>query len=445
MLNLSSLLTCLGSSLSATNVRILFEILQGFLCISYGGGVRTLSRYVDYSERSIFRFIANKIDWQTLFVKIFKHFIYTKSGVYLLAADETVEGKSGKNTFGQGHFYSSILQSAVQSVCLFGFSLIEVGTKKSYFMGFNQVVYNDEDRERIAAQKVKKAAGKGKEKGRKKGTKNTAKEEKEQYETASFRAFKSFFVELIRLLSSIIPDLKLTYLVVDSAYGNLQYLKLAKEKGLFVISKLRAAPALFFNYEGEKGKTKPKKYGEKVDINKLPSKYLVSEKTENGIFFQVYQYQAWNKEMSEFMLNVVSIVATNTKTGKVFHTHFFSNDLQLSAENMIEYYGLRFQIEFDFRETKQLFGLHKLKNYHQIQMTNMFHLAFLALLTARIWQQQWATKLQNPKLSLLDLKSIFKAQSILKNALKLDKNALSPFFNADLIANFVPNDLINAA
>lgn len=445
MLNLSSLLTCLGSSLSATNVGILFEILQGFLCISYGGGVRTISRYADYSERSIFRFISNKIEWQTIFVKIFKSFIYNKGHVYVLAADETVEGKSGKNTFGQGHFYSSILRNVIQSVCLFGFSLIAIETKKSYFMGFKQVIYTDKDRERIAAQKVKKAAGKGKEKGRKKGTKNTPKEEKELYETASFRAFKSFFVEIMRLLSSIIPQLQLTYLVVDSAYGNVQYLKLAKEKGLFIISKLRAAPALFFNYEGEKGKTKPRKYGEKVDIKNLSSKYLVSEKTENDLFFQTYQYQAWNKEMSEFMLNVVSIVATNTKTGKVFHTHFFSNDLQLSAENMIEYYALRFQIEFDFRETKQLFGLHKLKNYHQIQMTNMFHLAFLALLTARIWQKQWATKLQNPKLSLLDLKSIFKAQWILKNALILDKKDLSPFFNSHFIANFVPNDLINAA
>ena len=78
-------------------------------------------------------------------------------------------------------------------------------------------------------------------------------------------------------------------------------------------------------------------------------------------------------------------------------------------------------------------------------MTNMFHLAFLALLTAKIWQQQWAIKLNNPKLSLIDLKSIFKAQSYLKNAFKLDKKALSPFFIPEFIANFVPNDLINVA
>lgn len=445
MLNLSNLSRCLGNILSSANIRMIFEIVQGFLCISYGGGVRTVSRYTNYSERSIFRFISKSINWKEVFVRIFAQFVYKEGAVYLLAADETVEGKSGKSTYGCARFYSSILQMAVPSVCLFGFSLIEIGTKKSYFMGFNQVVYTDKDRERIAAQKEAKAAGKGKAKGRKKGTKNTPKEEKEEYETASFRAFKAFFLDIMSLLSGLIPNIKVAYLVIDSAYGNLQYLKLAQEKGLCIISKLRSSPALFFKYEGEKGKTKPKKYGDKVDINNLPSKYLVYTKTEDGIFYQIYKYEAWNKEMSEFLLNVVSVVATAPKTNKVYHTHFFSNDLQLSAEKMIQYYGLRFQIEFDFRETKQLFGLHKLKNYHQIQMTNMFNLAFLSLLTAKIWQQQWAIKLNNPKLSLIDLKSIFKAQWTLKTALKLDKNARSPIFNPDFIDNFVPNDLINAA
>ncbi|MBK8471046.1 MAG: transposase [Sphingobacteriales bacterium] len=39
----------------------------------------------------------------------------------------------------------------------------------------------------------------------------------------------------------------------------------------------------------------------------------------------------------------------------------FSNDLQLDAQTMMAYYTLRFQIEFDFRDAKQHFGLHKFK------------------------------------------------------------------------------------
>ncbi|MBK8474671.1 MAG: transposase [Sphingobacteriales bacterium] len=114
--------------------------------------------------------------------------------------------------------------------------------------------------------------------------------------------------------------------------------------------------------------------------------------------------------MPAFLLNVVSTKATNLKTGKVAYRHLFSNDLQLDAQTMMAYYTLRFQIEFDFRDAKQHFGLHKFKNYHQTQLNNMFNLAFLALVAAKVWQQQWAIKLKQPKISLLDLKTIIKAQ-----------------------------------
>lgn len=217
MLNLESITVCLSSILSSTKVHILFEILQSFLCISFGGGVRTLSRYTEKSERSIFRFISAKIAWKEIFIRIFKQFLYIKGSVYLLAADETVEGKSRKKTYGVNHFYSSILQKAIRSVSLFGFTLIEVSQGVSYFMGFEQVVYTEQDKERIDSSKAKKAAGKGKSKGRKKGSVNRRKETKAEDETASFRTFKTFFVEIIGLLSSIIPDLRIAYLVVDSA------------------------------------------------------------------------------------------------------------------------------------------------------------------------------------------------------------------------------------
>ncbi|MBK8473911.1 MAG: hypothetical protein IPL33_18055 [Sphingobacteriales bacterium] len=75
----------------------------------------------------------------------------------------------------------------------------------------------------------------------------------------------------------------------------------------------------------------------------------------------------------------------------------------------------------------------------------MFNLAFLALVAAKVWQQQWAIKLKQPKLSLLDLKTIIKAQKNLESILKLHKNNLNVFLNPDFVANFVPNDIINAA
>lgn len=272
-------------------------------------------------------------------------------------------------------------------------------------------------------------------------------------ETASFRTFKDFFTRIIACFCSTLPSLGLSYLVVDSAYGNAKYVLLAQQKGLYLLSKLRTSPALFFPHTApepplnktQKSTGRPPKYGQRVDMAQLPHRYLVDEKTNDGIRHQTYQYPAWNKEMSAFLLNVVSIVSTHLKTGKISYTHFFSNNPQLTAQHMMEYYQLRFQIEFDFRDAKQHFGLHQLKNYHQTQLNNMFNLAFLALLTAKIWQQEWARKLRIPNLSLLDLKAIFKAQQNLKCALKVAKNNPNLFLNPQFIHHFVPNDLINAA
>ena len=40
----------------------------------------------------------------------------------------------------------------------------------------------------------------------------------------------------------------------------------------------------------------------------------------------------------------------------------FSSDLSLDAQTLIKYYSLRFQIEFNFRDAKQFWGLEDFMN-----------------------------------------------------------------------------------
>ena len=51
-------------------------------------------------------------------------------------------------------------------------------------------------------------------------------------------------------------------------------------------------------------------------------------------------------------LNVVIIVKINVKTQKVGHALLFSSDVELSSEKLVDYYSLRFQIEFNFRDAR---------------------------------------------------------------------------------------------
>jgi hypothetical protein len=77
----------------------------------------------------------------------------------------------------------------------------------------------------------------------------------------------------------------------------------------------------------------------------------------------------WHKLFAD-MLNVVIIVKTNLKTGATARVVLFSSDLGLAWDKIIEYYRLRFQIEFNFRDAKQHWGLEDFMNVKSIPVYN---------------------------------------------------------------------------
>jgi putative transposase len=113
---------------------------------------------------------------------------------------------------------------------------------------------------------------------------------------------------------------------------------------------LRHDAKLYFPYAGEySDKGRRRKYGERLTLETLTEAHLKAEATEKDIRTRVYQAQAWHKNFPE-LLNVAVIVKASLKTGRCAKVLLFSDDLGLSSETLIEYYALRFQIEFDFRD-----------------------------------------------------------------------------------------------
>ena len=107
------------------------------------------------------------------------------------------------------------------------------------------------------------------------------------------------------------------------------------------------------------------------------------------------------------MLNVVIIIKTHLTSGKVAKVLLFSDDLQLSYDKMIEYYRLRFQIEFNFRDAKQYWGFEDFMNVKETQVNNaahfsLFMVTFSHLLLSRL------THVNSD--SILDLKTVFRAR-----------------------------------
>ena len=117
-----------------------------------------------------------------------------------------------------------------------------------------------------------------------------------------------------------------------------------------MVSKLRHDAGLYLPYTGPKPKRGPTpKFGEKIDYDHLPDEYLVQSSIEEGIRTDIYQAKLWNKEFP-IPLNVVIIHKTILKTQPVAHVILFSTDLELPFDKLIDFYNLRFQIEFNFRD-----------------------------------------------------------------------------------------------
>ena len=104
------------------------------------------------------------------------------------------------------------------------------------------------------------------------------------------------------------------------------------------------------------------------------TRYLKAEKIEKEIQWTFYQAEMLHKEFAQ-ALNVVIIVKTNLKTGARARVILFSSDLKLTYEQIIDYYSLRFQIEFNFRDAKQYWGLEDFMNVKETAVTNAANLS----------------------------------------------------------------------
>jgi putative transposase len=116
----------------------------------------------------------------------------------------------------------------------------------------------------------------------------------------------------------------------------------------------------------------------------------------------LYQIQMLHKECTQ-PLHVVIIVKTNLRTQARAHVVLFSSDLALAYAPLVDYYGLRFQIEFNFRDAKQYWGLEDFMNVTPTGVTNAANLSLFMVNVAYCLRAD--RQPQDTDYSVLDLKA----------------------------------------
>lgn len=276
-------------------------------------------------------------------------------------------------------------------------SLLHAETRESYPLITEQLVRGE-----VQASAPKAAKAKNPKPGRPKGSAN---QNRKDVALSPFQAQLQGCIRAALKLAG--PDLGIVYFVYDGALGNNAGLQAVNRAGLRLISKLRHDSKLYLPYAGAyPGKGRRRKYGARLTPETLAEAHLKSETTEKDIRTRVYQAQAWHKRFPE-LLNVVVIVKTNLKTGRCAKVLLFSDDLALSSEAMIGYYSLRFQIEFNFRDAKQYWGLEDFMNVKETQVGNAANFSLFMV----TFSQVLSAKMEGlDRGSMLDLKTVFRAR-----------------------------------
>jgi putative transposase len=193
----------------------------------------------------------------------------------------------------------------VPGLCFLSLSLLSVKRRTSYPVLTEQV----EKPSDALVQEPPKPKARGR-RGRPQGSKNRNRREVEL--SPSLRFIQA---HIKRLLEQIGDAFKVVYFLFDGELGHNDALQMTRQVGLHLISKLRYNSALYFPYDGPYcGRGPRRKYGQKVDYQRIPSTYLQATSIEKEIKTQVYQMSLWHKKFAE-LLNVVVIFKTN------LHTH----------------------------------------------------------------------------------------------------------------------------
>jgi putative transposase len=110
-------------------------------------------------------------------------------------------------------------------------------------------------------------------------------------------------------------------------------------------------------------------------------------------------------------------VKTNLVTHSQAHVILFSTDLEQPYDKIIKFDSLRFQIEFNFRDTKQYWALKDFMNIKETAVTNTANLSFFMVNFSYALLQPFQQ--QNPDYSILDLKSHYRGYRYATEIIKM--------------------------
>lgn len=298
-----------------------------------------LSRYSDLSERTYRRQYQQEVEFAPLNRALIGR--ASRTGSALLAVmDCSFIAKSGKATFGLAAFWNGCASRVETGLEISVVGIVDVETEQGYALSAQQT------------------------------------------DAQSSLPAWSRMDQYLHHLTSVRPDLppQVEYLAVDGAYAKANFVSGAVELKLQVISKLRCDANLQFLYTGiQKRRGRPRKYAGKVVLNDLSHfTFVKAVQPEVDLYTAVVFHVSLKRS-----IRVAYLIDRHHPTG-VRTCLLFSTDIEQDPVQIYQYYKLRFQIEFIFRDAKQFTGLEDCQARDAQKLAFHFNASLTALNLAKL-------------------------------------------------------------
>ena len=319
-------------------------------------------------QRRFYTFMASpKLPWQRLWVTVWSLIPNpTVNGRLLVVLDDFINPKTGKNIFGCASFFdhaAKVNQSKYpwsQNVVSIGLLKIVKGRWACLPLAF-----------RFYHMKKDIDAGNVTINGKK-------------------LPFQTKFEQAVEMLSEISDAFRgLPVLVVtDSWFGNDGLFKPMRNvvgQHCHILSRLRVNASLFDSppkrCKKQRGRTK--KYGDKLGNATI----LAEQFMQHAITYSINLYGKQRDVLAYDRIVMLKTLKCSVRVVWVYRRSqwvaLFTTDLDLSVEQVIEYYGARWKIESGFKEIKQDIGSTKSQTWNPHAVTN--HLNFCMMAATITW------------------------------------------------------------
>jgi Transposase DDE domain len=335
----------------------------------------TMARYGSYSEKSYrlnFGKMGQSYDFKSFNSQLIKTYC---SSTLAWVFDPTYINKSGKHTPGTGYFWSGCAGALKWGLELSELAVLDV-------VNHTAMHYHA----------VRTSFVKGEE------------------------SLRAYYAQL--LCEQAEELLKISKIMIfDAFFSKKAFVDSICKSGFILVSRLQKNIYLRYAYKGEqkKGKGRNKVYGDKIDLKNLsPDHFTLFEQNQEERAYEGLAHVRGLKRWCKV------VIVHKIKEGKVKSALiYFSTDITMSGQQVYDYYRLRYQIEFIFRDTKGYLGLQHTQSRQEEALDFHFNLALTTYNIAKATHWLALDKEQRNAFSIQDIKTQYVNQLLLDRLISI--------------------------